>query len=220
MAASSWLSGQETEADILERLKAAYEQQGYSFVVQPIQEKLPSFFGSYRPDAIASRGDINVVIEVKSRGTRASDILLSDLQNRIAPYKNWKLSVVFASEKQESLTAIPAPQPELIRQGVLEVEELLATSHTRAAFMLAWSLLEAAHNRISEDEVGHLRSPGQVIQSLAMRGYISTTAERSLRNLSDLRNRVVHGDLGADASSNNVEQVLSAINETLALEPQ
>ena len=220
MAVSSWLSSQKTEADMLKRLKASYERQGYSFVAQPAQKELPSFLGNYRPDAIASKGDLNIVIEVKSRGTRASDILLSDLQNRIAPYKNWKLSVVFASEEQESLTTIPVPQPELIRQGIVEVEELLATSHTRAAFMLAWSLLEAAHNRVSGDEVNHLRSPGQVIQSLATRGYISTTAERSLRSLSDLRNRIVHGDLGADASSDNVKQVLSAIGETLALEHQ
>ena len=220
MAALSWLSNQETEADMLERLRAAYEQQGYVFVVQPTQEKLPSFLGSHQPDAIASKGDLNIVIEVKSRRTRASDILLSDLQNRIAPHKNWKLDVIFVSEKQESLTAIPAPHPELIRQGILEVEELLTTSHARVAFMLAWSLLEAAHNRVSEGEVSHSRSPGQVIQSLAMRGFIGTAAERSLRSLSDLHNRIVHGDLGADVSSDNVEQVLSAINETLALEAQ
>ncbi len=209
----------DTEARILDRLKAAYEQRGFSFVVRPQPESLPAFLGQYQPDAIAKKDGETVIIEVKSRETSSAEQGLAEIRRRIADHKDWKLNVVYATERQEASVVIPVAGLEALKQQVTEVKNLEATGHVRAAFILSWSLLEAALNRLNGDPANHLRSPGQVVQSLAMGGHLSKTAERNLRGLSDLRNRIVHGDLDANASGEDVEQVLAAINETLVLEP-
>ena len=87
--------------------------------------------------------------------------------------------------------------------------------HFRAAFVLAWSLLEASLRTID----GLATNPGRVdtlVQTLAMQGYIEPQTERRIRTLIDLRHRIVHGDLMAEPSAMDVEAVLSAIDETLS----
>lgn len=210
----------ETESTVLERLRAAYEQQGFSFVVQPRPDTLPAFLGPYCPDAIARKDGENVIIEVKQRQNSSQEMMLGEIRRRIADHKGWKLNVIYATERRDASVAIPAPRLEILQQQVAEVEQLVATGHVRAAFILSWSLLEAALNRLNGDDADRLRNPGQVVQSLAMGGYIGKTAERNLRILSDLRNRIVHGDLDANASGEDVKQVLAAINETLVVRPQ
>jgi hypothetical protein len=59
------------------------------------------------------------------------------------------------------------------------------------------------------------RTPGTVVQALAMLGYLDPEAERRMRTLIELRNRIVHGDLDAEPAIEEVELVLSAVSHTL-----
>ena len=59
-------------------------------------------------------------------------------------------------------------------------------------------------------------TPGTVLQTLAMNGYIEPQLERRMRSLIDLRNRIVHRDIDVEPTSADVQLVLSAISETLA----
>jgi uncharacterized protein YutE (UPF0331/DUF86 family) len=210
----------EPEAGILGRLRAAYEKQGFSFVAQPGPETLPDFLGPYRPDAIARKEGENVIIEIIRRQRLPSEQPFPDLRGRLAHHKDWKLNVIYAVEKPEDLIVIPVPRLDTLKQQIAEVEALAVTGHHRAAFVLSWSILEAALNRVNESGGHHLRTPGQVVHTLAIEGHLSDATERKLRPLSDLRNRIVHGDLDVDASGEDVEQVLAAVNETLVGEFQ
>ena len=49
-----------------------------------------------------------------------------------------------------------------------------------------------------------------------MNGYIEPEVENRLRTLIDLRNRIAHGDLDAEPATPDIEQVLSAVEETLS----
>ena len=109
-------------------------------------------------------------------------------------------------------------EPSTIRERIEEVDALSASGHNRAAFVTAWSLLEAALQSINAATTAKPRTPGTVVQTLAMNGYIEPEVERNLRALIDLRNRIVHGDLKAEPSAADVELVLSAIGQTLAAE--
>ncbi len=219
MASSDHASNWEREVDILQRLQLAYEERGYTFQANPSHEALPSFLSNYRPDAIAVKGDEKVIIEVKSRKTRASEFLLSELQKRISQEKDWRLDVVYASMSPEDSLNISIPQLERINQQLKEIEELTTKGHVRAAFILSWSLLEAALNRLNADEINHARNPGQVVQALATRGFLDRGAEQILRQLAQLRNRIVHGDLDANAEQKDVAQVLNAVQQTLVKNP-
>lgn len=207
-------------SSILERLRAAYEKHGFTFVIEPGPETLPDFLGSYRPDAIAQKQGENVIIEIMQRQRSPWEEPFADIHDRIAGHKDWKLNVVYALERPEDSIVIPVARLDTLKQQIAEVEGLRAEGHHRAAFMLAWSILEAVLNRLDETGSHHIRTAGQVVHSLAMGGHLSNEVERRLFRLSELRNRIVHGDLDAGASGQDVEQVLAAINEALVGEKQ
>jgi uncharacterized protein YutE (UPF0331/DUF86 family) len=97
-----------------------------------------------------------------------------------------------------------------------EVRALEEQGHHRPAFVMAWSLLESALQSVSDDVTSKPRTPGTVVQTLAMNGYIAPDTERRMRGLIALRNQIVHGDVIAEPAADDVNLVLAATEETLA----
>ncbi len=216
MGSSAEILFRQDEAQFLERLRLRYESEGYEFIVTPSRAALPPFFGSYEPDAIAQKVGSNVAIEVKRHESPTTDRALQEIRRLFDGHSDWKLNVVFmASEPLQSVN-IPRVEPSTIRGRIDEVKTLCSIGHLRAGFILAWSLLEAAFRTLGGEEINRPRTPGTVVQTLAMNGYIDTIVERQLRILIDLRNRIVHGDVDAEPTVQEVELVLSAIHDTLA----
>lgn len=110
---------------------------------------------------------------------------------------------------------IPVAAPATVHDRLNEVRALIAQEHRRAAFIMAWSLLEAALRALDGESTSRLRAPGTIVQTLAMNGYIEPETERRMRTLIDLRNRIVHGDLAAEPETEDVELVLSAIEQAM-----
>ena len=217
MALSNRQRDGEGERELLERLKSSYEQRGFTFVSRPKSSAMPAFLTGYVPDALATKGDEKVMIEVKSRQGADTERRLAELKQRIAGHEHWKLSVVYAPGREEDAVLIALPKAEALYRKMDETRELCESGHGSVAFVLAWSLLEAALNyRKKPAGVGQLRSPGQLVQSLAIDGYINEGLEKNLRRLAALRNRIVHGDLQASASKAEIETVLEAVSNTLA----
>jgi hypothetical protein len=111
-----------TRSGILDRLRAAYEERGFSFVVKPGPETLPDFLGSYRPDAIAQKDGENVIIEIIHRQRSPGEQPLANVHEMIAGHKDWNLNIIYAVEKPEDLIVIPVPRLETLKQQVVEVE--------------------------------------------------------------------------------------------------
>jgi uncharacterized protein YutE (UPF0331/DUF86 family) len=211
--AQAW--SQEAEGQFLNGLRSRYEAQGFSFTIAPDPADLPAFLGSYKPDALARKPGLNIAIEVKRHPSPATQKRLQDIRRLFEGHPDWQFSVVFMGyEPLQSVTIPPAP-PAAIRRRMDEVAMLNAGGHHRAAFVMAWSLLEAALHSIVGETTSKPRTPGTVVQTLAMNGYIEPEMERRMRTLIELRNRIVHGDLNAEPTSTEVELVLSAIQETL-----
>jgi len=213
-------SNEELETGIMGRLRAAYESRGFSFVDQPGPEVLPEFVAPYRPDAIARKDGENVIIAIKRHQRSFLEQPFAELHRKVAEHKDWKLNIIYAVEKPEDSIVIPVPRLDTLKQQIAEVEALAAAGHHRAAFVLSWSVLEAVLNRVKESGSHPIRPAAQVVQTLTMDGHISAASGRKLRELSDLESRIVHGDLEVDASGEDVEQVLAAINEALVEESQ
>lgn len=209
------LSSHEAEMAFLEQLRAEYEEKGYRFIVHPDRSELPDFFATYAPDAIARRPDNNVAIEVKSSATSAIQPSLQRIRRVIEGRPDWQFRVVYMGSDAFSSRRLPASSPTAVLERAREVELLMADGNLRVAFMLAWSLLEAALNSVRPDADKRPRTPGTVVQTLAMNGLISAEADKSLRSLVDLRNRVVHGDLTAEPSRADVQTVLDAVRAIL-----
>jgi uncharacterized protein YutE (UPF0331/DUF86 family) len=212
-AAEVWTRGK--EAQFLETLRPRYESEGYEFIVTPARADLPPFFDSYEPDAIARKAGSNVAIEVKRHQSATTERTLQEIRRLFDGHADWKLNVVFMGFEPLHSATIPLVEPSAIRNRLNEVNTLCRGGHLRSGFILAWSLLEAAFRTLGGVDFNRPRTPGTVVQTLAMNGYIDTDLERQLRGLIELRNRIVHGDVDAEPTRLEIELVVSAIQNTL-----
>lgn len=208
----------QAEAEFLEGLRSRYEDQGFTFTIAPDQTLLPAFLLSYTPDAVAQKPGQNVAIEVKQHQSPASQRQLQEIRRLFESHPDWQFHVVYMSSAPLQSITISPPSSAAIRGRMEEVRALSKEGHQRAAFVIAWSLLEAALQSVGGDEPSKPRTPGTVVQTLGMHGFISAETERRIRELIQLRNRIVHGDVAAEPTAEHVALVLSAVEDTLALD--
>ncbi|MCP4560855.1 MAG: hypothetical protein GY873_10595 [Bosea sp.] len=213
MAAHALASLQESE--FLEGLRVRYEQQGFTFQTHPGSSELPTFFGSYRPDAIAQKPGLNIAIEVKNQNSAAAQDSLQRIRRVFDGHPDWRFDVVFMGASQAPRIAIRPASPAMLRTRIDDVHKMTSQGQNRAAFVMAWSLLEAALHSKAPETANKPLTPGTVLQTLAMNGYIEPQLEQRVRSLIDLRNRIVHGDVDVEPALADVQLVLSAISETL-----
>ncbi len=204
------------ERDLLTSLRSQYEAKGFSFEIEPGPQGMPDFLGSYVPDAIARKPGENVAIEVRRSRGRASEISLQQIRSRFDGHPDWTLAVAYAAEDPlKTLTIRPAAVP-AIRRQLADVRTLTTLGQSRAAFLLAWSLLEATLLNVEGEQEARPRTPASVLQGLAMLGRIEPETERRLRSAIALRNAVVHGDLTVEPTGADVDIVASVIEEALS----
>ena len=216
MGSSAQDLAQESDREFLEAVRGRYERQGYKFTIAPDRSTLPSFLGTYVPDAVAERDGRFVAIEVKRRQQSGERENLQSIRRLFDGHPDWQLAVLYMRSGPLESVLIPSAPIATIRAQLDEVRALSAAGHDEAAFVASWSLLEATLQSLSDSEIGKPRTPGTVVQTLAMLGRISAATEAKLRNLISLRNRIVHGDMTARATPADVALVMEAIEEALA----
>jgi hypothetical protein len=177
---------------------------------------LPQFLGAYAPDAVAQKSGLSVAIELRRSQSPSAQVQLRKIRGLFEGRSDWRFDVFFMGSGPLQSIKIPAASPTAIRARMDEVGALLRQGQRRSAFVMAWSLLEAAAQSVDANMAGVPRTPGTVVQTLAMDGYIGPDVENRLRALIALRNRIVHGDVAAEPADEDVNLLLSAVDETLA----
>lgn len=218
MAAAAPATAGESEREFLEGLRHRYEEQGFAFTVAPGPAVLPEFLLPYRPDAVAQKPGQNIAIEVRSNQSPSTQARLQEVRRLFEGHPDWQLHVLYKNAGPLQSITIPTPAPAALRRQIAEIRTLNAHGHQRAAFVIAWSLLEASLQLADDAEAGKPRTPGTVVQALAMNGLISPELENRLRSLIPIRNRIVHGDVAAEPTADDVDLVLQAVEDALTVE--
>jgi REase_AHJR-like len=197
------MSAQATENVVLERLVPDLESQGYDVFVHPNKQIVPQFLGAYAPDLIALRDDKNLVIEIKHRTGRAEN-LLKDLAKRFEGQKRWEFRIVWInpSESQDGLTL---QSRDTISARLREISRLLDAGFVDSALLTAWATFEAVGRKLMPKEFARPQSPGRLVQVLAQEGHLTPDEGDALRQLIDMRNRFIHGELTVATSRPQVE---------------
>jgi REase_AHJR-like len=206
------------EKQALSHLRGQYTAKGYTFTIDPEVASLPEFLDGYRPDAIAQKPGENVAIEVKNRPHPAAELSLQEIRRRFDGRDDWKFVVSYFGVDATQRVSIPTASKPAITESLNDVRQLVEHGQERAAFVMAWSLLEAALHSVENDESKRPRTPGTVVQSLAMLGLIDPPLEQRIRPLIDLRNRIVHGDLSAVPTREDVLSVVTSVEQALLTE--
>jgi uncharacterized protein YutE (UPF0331/DUF86 family) len=204
------MSAQTIENVVLERLVPDLESQGYDVFVHPSKQIVPSFLGTYVPDLIALRDDKNLVIEIKHRGGRAEN-LLKDLAKRFEGQKQWEFRVVWISQN-ESRDEPKLQSRETISTRLKEISRLLDAGFFDSAMLIAWATFEAIGRKLMPKEFARPQSPGRLVEVLAQEGHITPDESDVLRQLVDMRNRLIHGELAIAISRLQVESFLKILS--------
>lgn len=205
-----------SERQYVEKLRAQYDRQGFTFITHPAPDQVPKFLGSYRPDVIVLGPDKNIAIEIKQRRSSSAEKSLNEIRRLFEEHPEWQFVICYVgNDPQMDMTILPASK-DIILDRVNEARTLAARGYRRVAFVLSWSILEAALRRLEDGGDKRPRTPGTVVETLAMLGYLSPEAEHQVRPLIALRNRIVHGDLEIDPSDESIKAVLSAIDQAVS----
>lgn len=209
------VTSHESERAMLARLGPVYERKGYHFVAEPPERLLPSFLRGYRPDAIALKGDGGAIIEVTSReGDRAVDELAS-LSKEVSSHSGWEFHVIFAGDDLDGDAVRFTPAKADVERELAAVRALIDAGHVRAALVMAWAVFEAVARAqpIEDGEAPKARTPLQVVERLAMHGFLEPDTARELRESVKLRNAIAHGDFSVDATPEAVARLMSAVQD-------
>lgn len=206
----------EAERDLLASLRGQYEAKGFSFEIEPGLQNIPNFLRPYVPDAIARKPGENVAIEVRQSRSRASEASLQQIRSRFDGHPDWTFTVAYAAEDPLKALTIKSAAAPKIRRQLADIHNLTNQGYYRAAFLLAWGLLEATLVNIEGEQEARPRGPASVLQGLAMLGRIEPETERRIRPMILLRSAVAHGDLAKEPTKRDVEAVASVVEEALS----
>ncbi len=199
------------ESSILRNLQEASEARGMRFYVNPPRDVVPEFLGDFQPDAIARGPEGGMIVEVKHRRSPGSEKQLAEIARRVSGQKGWEFRTIYLSSPVDEEAPIAKPTPQQLQNAFREIEALMRGGHSAAAFVAVWAALESVARLASADSRARSAeslSPLQVIQTLAEEGHIENDAADRLRQMTKLRNAIVHGDLSVNVPAEQVKHVL------------
>lgn len=192
-----------------------YESRGYSVVVSPNQSNLPEFLRGYEPDLIAESESESVVVEVKStKGNTAQLKQYESLANVISEHKKWRFELVFTNPIEQTVEKANVTELSLdkIRQRLDEVKSLIELNYVEAAFLLAWTALEASFRlKLENKKSDSTNKPTlAVIKTVFSLGYINLHDYKKLERFNQRRNQLIHG-FDNPIDKNSVNDLLNIV---------
>ena len=178
---------------------------------------LPYFLRNFRPDAVATRGDENVVIEVSARSTYEKDRQLGLLAEEVARHPGWKLEVVWVGSSVGAESAgLRLPSVDEIRSRSAEMRRLYDEGEHAGALLILWSLLEAASgHRLAEvdAEPRGPQTPIALVKDLVSFGHIDQEDYNRMKEIASLRNAIAHGHSTLRVDRKTFEHLVSVVDK-------
>ena len=197
--------GEELALDEFER---RWRAQGYTLIREPMPDQVPDFLNDFRPDGIAIGAKPNLVIEVVNPRSRYTPEKIQRLQSLFEGQDDWRLEVLYAPRDWPFIDKVGA---EAVRRSI-ESASRLAETEPQAAFLLAFTALESVvRNRALQ---AGRRQPDHVRLQLGWlleEGVFSQDEHMQLLSLSQLRNRLAHGQLDIVPTSEQIRKVIESV---------
>ena len=203
-----------TNAEILltEKTEEEYRNKGYTV----LREAPLEFMTDFVADLVARKDDETIVIEVSTRAGLALNPRIGELVETLHAKPGWSFELLLVGEP-EKLESPASAQP-LYGQGTLErlnqAVRALESGLAEAAFVTAWSALEAATRASIAEEVGttsDITMSGHVLDEAVFLGIISRSDYDDLRNMMKYRNAIVHGFSPSDFGNHMVTELIGRV---------
>jgi uncharacterized protein YutE (UPF0331/DUF86 family) len=112
---------------------------------------------------------------------------------------------------------LAAPDVGEVMKRLTEVRKLATAGHFEPSLLLGWATLEAVARAVVSEKFAKPQSPGRIVETLAMDGYITPTEADQVRALVTKRNRLIHGALDVRVSATEIENFVRTIERLYEL---
>lgn len=201
----------------LKSLAADYRKKGYRVIIHPRHDDLPSFFGGYQPDLLASKKGDSIAVEIKSRATLKSAGWLKDIANEISSKPGWRLELVVTNPAKQVRdmrdTNAQTADVLVLKQRLEEAKGLLEKGLLEAALLVGWSAAEGALRRLAVAENVSFENAAALLKGLYSRGLLEPAKYEQLNHFSKLRSSVGHGLSSEHIDQRTLGQFLLLVSE-------
>ena len=205
------------EAELVEQLRRSYVSKGYKFIAQPRGEDSPSFLANFVPDAIALSSSDKVVLEIKSsKTTNSKNALVKFLADEVPKHPGWRFELIIDNQNDGISDHSADPSLQAIGNEIVKVEDLLAATDLKLGVVAGWATLEALSRKLVFEELSPapLRyKPRSVVEGLVSEGFIDDADGARLLEISQIRNRLVHGFTQIDVQSDDVRYLIDTLKK-------
>lgn len=203
----------------IDSLAHDYLQQGFTVVKEPAAELIPFDLSGYRPDLLVRKGDVNLIVEVKTKASRISVDKFQSLAQEISKHDGWRFLLVTLDDIDSSKT--PTTEDDLptwskLESKLLQAQALIASGAIEPATLYLWSIFEAAlRKRAIIQKIPVERLPASMlIKHMYSQGEISVNDVDLFLDFMNRRNRLAHGANEA-IDPHQLSQVFQTVNRIL-----
>ena len=211
-----------TDSEYLIARKTAeeYRSKGYEVLPDPLADLLPGF----PADLVVRKGEETRVIAIKRRSSLAANPRLRELAQVVDSKPGWTFELILVGEPEmlDSPGEAHSFDRDGILQHILDAERTLESGIPEAAFVLAWSALEAAiRELIAEQGTSNsgITTSAFVLDKAVSLGIVSREEYGYLTRMNKYRNAVVHGFRAADFDEELVAELIETVRQMTATFP-
>ncbi|NOQ36545.1 MAG: hypothetical protein GQ569_11735 [Methylococcaceae bacterium] len=203
-----------------ESLAAQYQSNGFEVTLEPNADKIPFDLNGYRPDILASRENLNLIIEIKNSVKKVSVEHLQAVSELISEHKSWRFVLITLDDiKDDVLAGTEDTYPSWIEIDTQaeKTSAIIDTIGYSAALIYIWSLVEAALRRYAfESSIPIERLPfSRIIKHLYSIGVLSMEELNTLISLQNIRNQAAHGSK-VEISRNSLDQLIEFTHKAVS----
>ncbi|MYC38722.1 MAG: hypothetical protein F4X66_17700 [Chloroflexi bacterium] len=211
-----------TDSEYLIARKTAEEYRSKGYEV--LQETPLDFLPGFRADLVVRKGGETKVIEIKRRSSLGADPRIRELARIVDSKPGWSFELILVGEP-EKLDS-PDEARSFDRDGILrrlsDAERTLESGVPEAAFVLAWSALEAAiRELIAEQGTSNagITTSAFILDQAVSLGIVSREEYGYLTRIHKYRNAIVHGFGAADFGEELAAELIETVRQMTAISP-
>jgi hypothetical protein len=208
-----------SEHDFMQSLAEKYTADGYSVEIEPYPNRVPFDLSGYRPDMLATKGDLNLIIEVKNKIQRGSIERLQTVAQSVSQHQGWHFLVVTPDDIENNPlpdgTVNYATWAELSKQ-VKQAPLIIDAIGNSASLIYIWGLIEAVlRRRVIDLSMPIEKFPfTRIAKHLYSEGELSMEELDLLLTMQNHRNKVAHG-YKAEVNRDELSQLIKFIETAL-----
>ena len=210
----------DSEYFIARKTAEEYRSKGY----EVLQETPLDFLPGFRADLLVRRGSETKVIEIKRRSSLAADPRVRELAQILDSKPGWSFELILVGEPE--MLDSPEEAHSFDREGILrrlgDAERTLESGIPEAAFVLAWSALEAAIRGLTAEQgmsSAGITTSAFILDQAVSLGIVSREEYDYLTRMNKYRNAVVHGFGVAGFGDELVAELIRTVRRMNATSP-